>query len=548
MRGNLAACLMLWLTAVAEAAAPVPVRAAYYRVKTPADPGSAYVFLRNTGADPLQVDQLLVDGSPLPAFGIGDGLKPMAEKKQNPVALLSAARIIWARLEPNPIPPGRTAFLYVQYRNRPPYAFHLQLSRQKAAVAECKLFPVDEPVRIVNIAFSQDLAKCCIYVENTGKETTERVKAIDLNDSDATDRAWFSSRELAPGAKELIIVPRPGVSAGQQAQVVVTLESGRAVGDALRALPFFPIALEHGGPAPELGITDVVYNFPLPERTTLPPEPVASCLRLFTCPAHAMGDDWQGVASEILLRRSDAAKNCPASPTFLSVCRARSEAACPAFAHTVDALSLNPHLPRYSRKIPPHPLDAVFSAMNIARTADAPDPTFVLLASHSFSDEKKPSSAEEFRSLLYAAIGCGGRGIIYRIDPGGIEQVQCLTECNRKLKRLESLLLLAEPVEWASCPNDQVKARVLLAGGDGLLVFLLNYGDRDGRMAPAAPAEVTIQLPNWLPVLHLSPESDSVDGSVTVGARRVRVAAKGLNSALLLVFRPAASPAAPGKG
>lgn len=552
MRGNLTACFVLWLSAIAQAAAPALVRAAYYRVNTPADPGSAYVLVRNTGAEPLHVDQLLMDGSPLPAFGIGEGLKPMAEKKQDPVALLSAARIIWARLEPNPIPPGRTALLYVQYRNRPPYAFHLQLSRQKAAVAECKLFPVDEPIRIANIAFSHDLMKCGIYVENTGKEATERVKAVEFNDTDVTDRAWFSSRELPPGAKGLIVVPRPGVVAGQKAQVVVTLESGRAVGETLRALPFFPIALENGGSAPEFGITDAVHNLPLPDRTTLLPQPAVSCLRLFTCPAHKMGGDWQGVAAEILRLRAAAAQNHPACPTFVAVCRARAVLASASFAHTSDFGHLNPYLPQYSPTQPPRPLDAVFHAMQMLRASNAPDPVLALLSDTSFGNEKEQASPDELRRLLYASLACGARGMLYRMNVArlGDAQAQGLKEFNGKVKSLAPLLLLGEPVAWASSSNEQVKPRVLVAGTDGLLLFLLNDGDKEGRMIPAGPAEVTVRVPTWLPALSLSPESDPLDGSVTVEARRTQATVKTLGSALLLVFRsaqPGPSPQGRGK-
>ena len=198
---------------------------------------------------------------------------------------------------------------------------------------------------------------------------------------------------------------------------------------------------------------------------------------------------------------------------------------------------------RYSPTQPPRPLDAVFHAMQTLRATNAPDPVLALLSDATFGNEKDQASPDEFRRLLYATLACGARGLLYRMNAArlGEEQAQCLKEFNRKVRDLAPLLLLGEPVAWASSSNEQVKPRVLLAGADGLLLFLLNHGDKEGRITPAGPADVAVQLPNWLPPLRLTHESDPLNGSVTVEARRlqVKVKVKGLNSALLLVFRPA---------
>ena len=52
MRRFAGVCLLGVLCGGVWAGQPLDVRAAYYRIKTPADPGSATAFVRNTGRQP----------------------------------------------------------------------------------------------------------------------------------------------------------------------------------------------------------------------------------------------------------------------------------------------------------------------------------------------------------------------------------------------------------------------------------------------------------------------------------------------------------------
>ena len=537
---------------------PLDVRAAYYRIKTPADPGSATVLVRNTRDQAVSVDRLLMDGSPLPAHGIGAGLQ--RDAKRSAAEQLAAARIIWARLVPNAIPPGRNGLLYVQYRTRPPYAFRLRLMAGKAAAAECRLFPTDAPVRITNIAFPAALSECLIYVANTSKDKAERIQAIELNDADVTPRIWASSRELAPGGKELIVVPKPGLAVGDSATVVVALESGLRIVERVHALPVFPIALEHGQPDPSLGTTDMQSCWPVRATGHGRAEPGgdppanfgqgAAVLRVFHCPSHMMGSDWQACAAEILRRVARVSKARPRLPAYDAVCRARSDLASASFAHTTDAGFLNPHLPQYSQASPRHPVDAVLRALDMARAANAPDPVYSLVGVYTFANEKQPPSPDELHRLLHAILAGAPRGLLYRLrrDQLTPQLTAGIRRLNDKVRRLKPLLLLAEPVGWATSTNPQVVPRVLLCGRQALVVIILNRGDPPGRLNPAGPTEITVSIPPWLPTLRATPDSDAVDGSVHVAADRIRIRLRGLATAALLVLRTSAPQGQEGKG
>ena len=534
-------CLVLCVSAVVPALAgadkPLTVQAAYYCVKIKEDPGSATVLLRNSGKEAVEIDSLSMDGSPLPAHGIGEGLKPEANGRIEAGGRLSAHRIIWAKLEPNPIPPGRSAELYIQFRNRPPYPFRLRMHCNGAVAAECKLFPVDNPIRITNIAFPQGFTKCYVYVKNDS-DGSESIKKIEFNDTDVTGRTWVSARDIPPKSKELIVIPVSGLRAGDPARVLVTCQSGLSVVETVRAFCVLPVVLETGGPDRSIGLTQVIGNWPGKADPAREAFQGAACLRLWICPIHIMGSDWQGCSVELLRRQSLAKRLAPAIPTYIGVCRARAELGCSIFAHISDAGFINPYARRYSRRTPPDPADATFRGMQVVRSTSAPDPVFAMVAAYKFGNEKQDPSPHELRRLAYAVLACGARGIIYRLPQGRVPDrlTGCFRQVNDKISQLKPRLLICEPFDWAASSNEAVRAQALAAGREALLLFIMNCTRDKNRIIPASPAEITVDLPEWLNVTRVAPESDPIDGSVKIVGRKVHVKLNGLDSAAVIVF------------
>jgi len=511
MRQFAALCVLGILCGGARGGEPLEVQAAYYRIKIPADPGSATVLVRNRGREPLTIDRLLMDGSPLPAEGIGHGLRGDPERKPSAAEQLAAARIVWARLTPNPIPPGRSSLLHVQFRTRPPYAFHLRLMAGKTAPAECRLFPIDTPVRVTNIAFPADLSECLIYVANTSKDKAERIQAVELNDVDVTARIWASSRELPPGGKALVVVPKPGLAVGDSATVVVALGSGLRIVGRVRALPVFPIALEHGEPDAKLGIPDRQDHWPVrtegpgPAKPGGPPPRFASdaaLVRVFHCPSHIMGSDWQGCAAEALRRVAVARELHPRLPAYDAVCRARSGLASACFAGTTDAGFLNPYLPQYSQANPKHPIDAVLRALEMARAANAPDPVYSLVGCYAFGDEKQPPTPDELERLVHTIIAGGPRGLIYRLRRDRLtpELTARIRRLNAELAHLSPHLAVADVWPWPSAPQrPDLVARALLAGDQALVLLLIRRPVPEGETPPeGGTLTLTLDLPDTL--------------------------------------------------
>jgi|GEM_PF-3591081 len=557
MERVLVACFLMALHIGTCAGATLEVRAAYYAIKTPSDPGSAIVMLRNNSKEAIEITQVLMDGSFLPCFGVGEGLAVPTSKRNDPVLQLAAARIVWARLDPNPIPPSRSALLYVQYSTRPPYAFQLRVTGQGDVAAECKLLPVDTPVRITNVAFRDDLSECLVYVENRSKGKGEQIKAVEVNDTDVTASIWTSSRETAPGAKELVTVPCFGLRVGEPVRVLVAFQSGVHIAGCVRALPTFLLALEHGPPEPSLGTRGMVHG-PSGGNSAAPViDHRVSAVRVSYGPPDGKDPGyWQVYAAEVLRRKSSAAETNMRLPTFDALSRIRPELTCTAFAHMTDAGFLNPYLPQYSRANPRHPVDAILWALDMVKAANAPNPFYSLVGVYKFGDEGQPPVPGELRRLVFTILACGARGLIYRLNQSKLtpELSASVRGINEKVTQLRPLLLPAEPVGWASSTNGQVLARTLCAGRDGVLLFLLNNGDAKGNLTSTGRAQVTVSAPEWLGGLSLAPESDPLDGSVTIDMQRIRVNVNQVPSALVLVFKgsraqnPPIVPKAPKRG
>ena len=80
MRPSRALCLLAAACPLAQAGQALENRPPYYRIKIPADPGSATVLVRNTHDHAATIDRLLMDGSPLPAHGISHRRRRCANK------------------------------------------------------------------------------------------------------------------------------------------------------------------------------------------------------------------------------------------------------------------------------------------------------------------------------------------------------------------------------------------------------------------------------------------------------------------------------------
>jgi len=158
--------------------------------------GSVHVFLRNTGLEPLEVEEVRLEGLSLKrAIAFSEQkrkrlLRPAsiyfadlttAERER----LLSAGEPVWWRVEPQPVSPGGTAQVLVRLR-RTPQSKTLRLGLQWNGGTLEVLVPVrpDHP-RMAGIFFSSALNRVYLYLHHPG-DGGRKPRRILLDGRDVT--------------------------------------------------------------------------------------------------------------------------------------------------------------------------------------------------------------------------------------------------------------------------------------------------------------------------------------------------------------------------
>lgn len=197
----------------------------------------------------------------------------------------------------------------------------------------------------------------------------------------------------------------------------------------------------------------------------------------------------------------------------------------PIYAQCVDALQANPYRLNYTDgDDDPRFIEKEENFFRWARLAACPRPWHyspeVFLANR-FERMLEPG---ELRSLVYAAIGHGAKGLNYytygsvadsyhgfQDSPGLLAEIKKL---NAELQRLEPMLSTAVPVsiETVGDPSSGMRVYTLWCGNDGILAIARNLDyttDREpnelGRKprfqaVPKKNVEVTLHKPSWLNV------------------------------------------------
>jgi hypothetical protein len=120
-----------------------------------------------------------------------------------------------------------------------------------------------------------------------------------------------------------------------------------------------------------------------------------------------------------------------------------------------------------------------------------------------FGQEKGLADSAEFRRRLYAEVGLGIKGLLFRhpgwkaTDAPAQALDSEIKRCISELRSINGHLEIAENVPWTKVEGTDVNAYTLLAGKDALLIFLVSHGVN-------ANGSVRVQLPPWASANSLS--------------------------------------------
>lgn len=141
--------------------------------------GALVVYLRNTGAGSVTISDMTING-----MGLADGIRCKTDKKYKcdlyacsvyypytRQVLVDAGEPIWWRVEPNPIPPGGTAEVFVRMRKRVETTLPLVVQSSAGNVSTTITVNSNPQPRVAGCALSSDLTKLFLYLRHpqTGK-------------------------------------------------------------------------------------------------------------------------------------------------------------------------------------------------------------------------------------------------------------------------------------------------------------------------------------------------------------------------------------------
>ena len=133
--------------------------------------------------------------------------------------------------------------------------------------------------------------------------------------------------------------------------------------------------------------------------------------------------------------------------------------------------------------------------------AAQPRPVIGVVDCRQFGDVKQFATPEEFRSRLWATVGQGIKGLLWRQqaanknDPLTSEFQQFL----RQIARIREELSIADSVLWASV-NDpkRADAYMLLCGNKSAIVVVVMHYSTKGPTETQDAVRVTVNCPTWV--------------------------------------------------
>ncbi len=452
--------------------------------RAPEDAGEARLCIRNTGDRTLTTAELTV--------------RILAQKTAGSETLNAECSCVYVKLSPPQLGPNQCGEIVAKLTDPPAANCRLLCDVSCEDGTVCRAIPLAEPALWISFAgFSEDLRRVFVYLENPGQEPVN-ARLLTVGSFDMAGRAGAIHSPVPPGDKGCLAgdLPSP-VTAGEFVHVVVGATAAgqesnvQAVIRAIRDLPIIP---EFGGGNPALGL-DGRRPF----------------LEIMACPAHGHGTH-EDVTAAFLRDYTQRFCDAPGQPVQIAVCRSDMPRAWFRFGDLPDVAAMNPclRLPSFYETSPSKWFSPFSCVGDLAKKATEPG-RFVAIIPAGHPEEEGPFllqqlTAQERRFLVYCAIASGAKGVIYRGMPDNAPLNQdAFRQLNREIQHLKPLLLIGEPVEWATASANGYAARSLSCGDQAVLIMVFDCRylsrQRDGRFytpafgRTASPVRINVRLP-----------------------------------------------------
>ena len=460
---------------------PFPEYTQFWSDKVPAPPagplgGSIHVYIRNTGNQPVKIEDALIEGISLKR-AIATSTKRKYKKAAYPGSiyfsditkadrdkLISLGEPIWWKVEPDSIAPGAVAELTIRLRRVPKGTVHLALKTSEG-MTQAQFTAEDTRPRFEGISFSRDFKQVYLYVRHPKFAPTKILMdgvevTADIGHDAAVDVTPIVCKLKTPMPRgsfhtfQAVYADGSTAAAGIRAFADETmygmwgarpgkasdLEIGRAhvedmglhnlnlempvIGsDAVRAFMFTP---EGRKLLQKLGIRQIVSE---PGKAVVPPwayyladEPDTADYRMTEVPAQSrIGCLAQG----LITRAEEFRKTGPATPNMVNLDMTFKPENWYVYGQLPDIFAADPYYQTrlaqaYWEKPDTLPMFSkatfVYAVGSICRSACAPKPLHLML---NCTKLQKPDKAFRFaapaekRIELYYALASGAKSISY---------------------------------------------------------------------------------------------------------------------------------------
>jgi len=238
------------------------------------------------------------------------------------------------------------------------------------------------------------------------------------------------------------------------------------------------------------------------------------CIHCMQCPAHSYGT-YENAARKFLDNRYDIFSQNQYLLTLMWICQSNKPRAWYTFGALADVTVMNPILPvtAYKSDIEvSERFNQFFWLAQNAKKATAPGrflASIHLIPARGAFFKQSTFGLEEIKFLTCCAIAGGARGIIYRQYRASSLSDQpgqnAFLQFNKELRLLRPLLMIAEPVSWASTADNGYIAKSLLCGDEAILVMVFDRRyfseQKDGKVRTpvfgkcAKQVEIKVKVP-----------------------------------------------------
>ncbi|MBW7989267.1 MAG: hypothetical protein FVQ84_04520 [Planctomycetes bacterium] len=422
------------------------------------DEGEFRLFLKNINKEPMSISQLKL-------FRLILDVKDGKSYKEDGAEV----NYLCSKLSPPVLMPGQNGELLVKLLETPPdnSKFKCFIYGKTGRISETLLSIKHAPVWISYVGFSEDLDKVYVYGQNN-TQTPLSIRLLEVAGVNVGDNYQSINNNLIPGDKGCLVfkmLRRPVL--GEYVHIAISAESNEQefrTHRIVKASNKFTLLSEGGFPNPKLGLDSKSFF-----------------VQIMSCPAHEYGTHEEAAMKFV----DDYYNRFSQNPHLLLqmwICRAGKPQTWYKFGPLPDVAVMNPVMlaqqayesdTKASERFCPF----FWLAAN-AKKAVAPNRYLACIPINSKETSiflRSNRTPEEIKFLVYCAIAAGAKGILYRgtLSSDRLSQ-DAFVRLNRELQQLKPLLIIGEPVNWASTADNNYVAKSLLCGDEAILIIVFD--------------------------------------------------------------------------